>query len=273
MVKFYKRNGLSAYDAITEVTKGAVILNHVRDEPDSRDFKFGGPKPMFGPTPPSVDLRSVCPPILNQGGYGSCQSNCVANALMFDLMKQGMSAFGLPSRLFIYYNARALTGIQHGDPGSSGASIRNTIKAVAQSGYCPETDWPYSSPPNTKPSQSCYNTAKDHKSILYQRVDQKIEALKNVLSQGLPICWGASIYWASFDNGVANMPSPGESLGGGHATVIVGYDDGTTFGPNRFLVMNSWGAGWGLSGYFTIPYEFVLDPVLAFDFWVIQHVS
>ena len=283
MARFYKRNGSTAYDALNEAVKHRVILNHVRDTPDSRDLKFKPPLKLGGPLPALVNLSGPsgygafggsnpnCPLILDQNGYGSCQSNCLSNALKFDLNRQGIS-FGQPSRLFIYYNARSLTGIQKGDPGSSGAAIRNTIKTVAQTGYCDETLWPYSEPPNNKPTAPCYAQAKNHKNILYQRVDQNLVALKSVLNMGLPICYGISVYWASF-GAVVQMPSIGESLGGGHATVLVGYDDGTTFGPNRFLAMNSWGAGWGFSGYYTIPYQFVLDPVLAFDFWVLQHVT
>ena len=48
-----------------------------------------------------------------------------------------------PSRLFIYYNERAMEGTVAED---SGAEIRDGIKSVAQLGAPPETDWPYESP-------------------------------------------------------------------------------------------------------------------------------
>jgi C1A family cysteine protease len=46
----------------------------------------------------------------------------------------------------------------------------------------------------------------------------------------------------------------------------VGYDDGA----RRFTVRNSWGAGWGLHGYFTIPYDYLGNANLADDMWTIR---
>jgi len=47
------------------------------------------------------------------------------------------------------------------------------------------------------------------------------------------------------------MPE-GEVLGG-HALVLVGYNDSTS----RFTFRNSWGASWGDAGYGTIPYAYL----------------
>ena len=57
-----------------------------------------------------------------------------------------------------------------------------------------------------------------------------------------------------------------ETLLGGHAVTIVSYDDTT----RKFGLMNSWGEDWGNKGYFTLPYNYVLNVQLAFDFWTIR---
>jgi C1A family cysteine protease len=58
------------------------------------------------------------------------------------------------------------------------------------------------------------------------------------------------------------MPVDGER---GHAVLMVGYDDAT----QRVIVRNSWGASWGQGGYFTMPYQYVVDRNLASDLWTI----
>ena len=51
--------------------------------------------------------------------------------------------------------------------------------------------------------------------------------------------------------------------------LAVGYDDT----ERRFIVRNSWGAGWGMKGYFTVPYAYLTDPNLSNDFWTIRTVK
>jgi hypothetical protein len=48
--------------------------------------------------------------------------------------------------------------------------------------------------------------------------------------------------------------------------VLVGYDDT----EQQFIVRNSQGASWGANGYGFVPYSYVLNPLLARDFWVVD---
>jgi C1A family cysteine protease len=54
-----------------------------------------------------------------------------------------------------------------------------------------------------------------------------------------------------------------------HAVLTVGYDDAA----QRFIIRNSWGASWGIKGYFTMPYAYLLSEKLASDFWTIRVVE
>ena len=65
------------------------------------------------------------------------------------------------------------------------------------------------------------------------------------------------------------MPAAGESVLGGHAVLAVGYDDS----QQRFIVRNSWGTGWGMQGYFTMPYAYLTERNLSSDFWTIRLVK
>jgi C1A family cysteine protease len=70
-------------------------------------------------------------------------------------------------------------------------------------------------------------------------------------------------------SGIVPQPKPNEDLVGGHCVAAVGYDDW----KQAFLCRNSWGESWGLSGYFWLPYTFLVNPQLSSDFWKITFVQ
>jgi len=53
--------------------------------------------------------------------------------------------------------------------------------------------------------------------------------------------------------GVVPMPSAKETPIGGHAVVVVGYDDA----EKRAKFVNSWGTGWAQGGFGYLPYEYL----------------
>jgi C1A family cysteine protease len=242
-----------------------------KDLPDQRDHFYAAPAPLLAPLPAKADLRVQCPPVYDQGQLGSCTANAIAGAIQFDRLKQKLADF-VPSRLFIYYNERV---IEHSVASDSGAQIRDGIKSVAKQGDCPETEWPYAIAKfKTKPPAACYKDALKYKAVSYQRVTQTLGQLKGCLASGWPFVFGFTVY-ESFESaavaksGHVPLPASGESVVGGHAVVGVGYDDA----QQRFIVRNSWGAGWGLKGYFTLPYAYVTGTDLASDFWTIRVVQ
>ncbi len=243
----------------------------VPDLPDYRDLIYRAPVRRLRALPPKVDLRRVCPPVYDQGDLGSCTANAIGAALEFDQMKQRIAEVFPPSRLFVYYNERAIEGTIDDD---SGAMIRDGIKSVAKQGAPHETLWPYVIPKfRQKPPTKAYRDAAKHPAVLYQRVVPVLPQLKGCLAAGFPFVFGFSVY-ESFESDVvartgrAPLPKRGEKQLGGHAVLAVGYD-----GPKRrFLVRNSWGTEWGMRGYFTMPFEYLLDSNLSDDFWMITLV-
>jgi len=244
----------------------------VRDLPDARDFVYAAPLIRFPKgLPASIDLRTQCPPIYNQGQLGSCTGNGIAGAIEFDQHKQGNHEF-MPSRLFIYYNERVMEGTVSQD---SGAQIRDGVKSVATLGAPPETDWPYDIAKFAqKPPPKAYSDAKQDLVTAYSRVTQDLLQMQGCLADGYPFVFGFTVY-ESFESdavaqtGVVPMPASGEKVVGGHCVVAVGYDDS----QRRFIIRNSWGTGWGMKGYCTMPYEYLLNSHLANDFWTIRSVA
>jgi C1A family cysteine protease len=242
-----------------------------RDLPDHRDHLYAAPPQKLAALPPSFDLRPQCPPVYDQGQLGSCTANAIAGAIQFDQMKQKLNPVFTPSRLFIYYNERAIEGTVSSD---SGAQIRDGVKSVGQQGDCPETEWPYDITKFAqKPPSSCYSDARKYKVVSYQRVAQSLSQMKGCLASGSPFVFGFTVY-SAFESpdvaktGLVPMPGPKDSSIGGHAVMAVGYDDGS----QTVTVRNSWGSSWGLSGYFKLPYAYIQDPNLASDFWNVQVV-
>jgi C1A family cysteine protease len=105
------------------------------DIPDQRDHLYAAPVANLVALPASVDLRSQCPPVYDQGQLGSCTANGIAAAVQFDRLRQNLKPEFNPSRLFIYYNERVIEHTVHTD---SGAMIRDGIKSVGQQGDCPK---------------------------------------------------------------------------------------------------------------------------------------
>jgi C1A family cysteine protease len=243
----------------------------VPDLPDARDFLFSAPEEVLTKLPKKVDLRSKMPAVYDQGQLGSCTANAIGAAFEFEQVKQGQKDF-MPSRLFIYYNERAMEGTVDTD---SGAMIRDGMKAVAKVGVCAETTWPYDIPKFTeKPPKKAYDEATKHQALVYRRVLPNLHQMQGCLASGYPFVFGFSVYESFMSPEVAKtgevpLPPRGEQLIGGHAVVAVGYDDAI----QRFIVRNSWGDGWGIKGYCTMPYGYLTDPQLARDFWAIYTVE
>ncbi|GAC1342880.1 MAG: hypothetical protein NVSMB29_15040 [Candidatus Dormibacteria bacterium] len=241
----------------------------IRDLPDHRDQFYAAVRTTVGPLPSSIDLRGQCPPVYDQGQLGSCTANAIAGALEFDELKAGGGTSWTPSRLFIYYNERALEGTPQTD---SGAQLRDGIKVIASQGVVPEGEWPYEIARFAeRPPQQLYAEALRDRVSSYLRIPQMLVQLKTCLAEGFPFVFGFSVF-ASMETqevartGAIPLPQPGDSMVGGHAVGCVGYDDAR----QAFTIRNSWGTSWGDAGYGYIPYAYLIDPGLAADFWTVR---
>jgi C1A family cysteine protease len=225
--------------------------------------------------PTSADLTKFCSAVEDQGQLGSCTGNALVGAMEYLENKskefEANGKFVDLSRLFVYYNERTLEGTVNKD---NGAQISDGVKTLATQGVCTEFMWPYAIHRfAVKPPATAYTDAATRKITAYARVDRSngIQGIKQALASGYPIVFGFTVY-ESFESedmantGVLHMPDlHTEQCMGGHAVLMVGYDDTT----QRVKVRNSWGANWGQHGYFTMPYAYVTSPSLANDFWTL----
>lgn len=239
----------------------------VPDKFDKRDFiyKLNNPK-VTG----VVDLREHTTPIEDQGALGSCTGQAIAGAI--ELLNKRAGKETDVSRLFIYYYERLLLGTVNYD---SGAYIRDGIKATNRWGAPLERLWPYQIPKfKSSPSSAAVNDAAKRKVTRYERATN-FNACIDALTSGFPVIVGYHVYSSFMSYAVSKtgfMPYPNvnkESLLGGHAVLLVGYNHNS----QRFIARNSWGTNWGDKGYFYMPYEVIKNTRMSSDFWVIKGVN
>lgn len=248
------------------------VFNWVRDKrTDHPQHEFDEPRGLMS----KVDLRARLPPVYDQGSLGSCTANALNAAYQYDQMNHNTVFSGgkpfVPSRLFVYYNERAMEGTI---PNDDGAIIENGVKSLSEVGVCPETMWPYDITKFTqKPPKEAYKFAKNYRVTKCKKIQQTLGQLKTSLFCGYPIVFGMQIYEAIQSEevsktGVLPMPKSGDKCLGGHAVLICGYDDTTKL----FTVRNSWGDSWGDKGYFYVPYNYMMSDQCG-DFWVLVTVT
>jgi C1A family cysteine protease len=275
-----------------------ILVKHgmgwIPDYPDFRDYteKTEEVKSILGTSgvskvkspPVSVDLREWCSPIEDQGQIGSCTAHAGAGIIEYYERK----SFGRhidASRLFLYKITRNLMKIK----GDTGAYLRTTMGAMVLFGVPPEDYWPYTDEEkkfDQEPPAFCYAFAQNYQALKYFRHDPSgtrgeeiLKKVKTYLSKGHPAMFGFTVYNSieqANHTGRIPFPSPKERIEGGHAVVVVGYDDkmkiknkyGKIETTGALLIRNSWGKGWGEEGYGWLTYEYILRG-LAEDFWSI----
>jgi C1A family cysteine protease len=263
---------------------------HEKIKPMLEEIRLAEPEKVS--LPPSVDLRSWCSSIEDQGPLGSCTAQAGVGLIEYYERK----AFGIhidASRLFLYKATRNLLGWT----GDTGAFIRSTMGAMVLFGVPPEKYWPYTTkkptpvaPPtihfDMEPPAFCYAFAQNYQTINYYRLDPPVtpaatllQRVKVYLAAKLPSMFGFTVFSSigqANTTGKIPFPCPGERILGGHAIVAVGYDDAVAVNnpicgketAGAFLIRNSWGTDWGDGGYGWLPYEYVLQG-MAKDWWTL----
>ncbi len=269
-----------------------VGMGWLRDLPDFRDYTehheaiqpqlaaIGIAQPEQVSQPAKIDLRAYCSPVENQGALGSCTANAVVGLVEY-FERRAHGNFIDASRLFLYKVTRDLLHWK----GDTGAYLRSTMGALALFGVPPEEYWAYQIATfDNEPTAFCYSFAQNFQAISYYRLDppgtapaKLLARIKTNLVAGLPSVYGFTVYSSIAQAGTTGRipyPGQGEKVLGGHAMLVIGYDDNLkiantntgTSTKGALLVRNSWGAGWGDHGYGALPYDYVTTQ-LAVDFW------
>ncbi len=229
------------------------------DPYDPRDLLFVAP-PRILPT--RVDHRDECTPIRDQGFEGTCVGHALIGAAELLYWRK----LGRPpdfSERWAYEKAKV-----HDEwPGTDyeGSSIRGAVKGWAKEGLCSEKAWPYVAGCPGRPGRTAAAQAKAYLLAAYERC-LGLENMKHAIHHRGPVIAGASIHegWTSrIPDGLIPFAPSLKTLGG-HAFVLVGYDDAR----GVFWVRNSWGTAWGENGYAGLAYQDALCNVR--DAWSVS---
>jgi C1A family cysteine protease len=180
-------------------------LGWIPDIPDHRDFVYAAAPKAY---PSMVNLNSQCPPVYDQRTLSSCVGNGVSMVCQFNAIRQKLKKSNImPSRLFVYWNARAYEGTTNVD---EGCQIRDAIKGVAKLGIPIASYWPYIlKNVNVQPIPSAYKEGANHKAIQYARLENtNLNILKGCLAEGFPFVFGAAIYQSFMTPAVAESGQP-----------------------------------------------------------------
>ena len=225
----------------------------------------------------SVDLSPNFPPVANQQTTNMCGVFSAVYGIRTYLTKVAMAAnpawtltgtgiFGendntVFSPTFTYNQQDVNGGI---DDGVALSSVGRSLRDV---GAVPWTNvpWALTNSPATNYVAQFGGQAATYKITSYDTIDvNNVAQLKTYLASGFPIYFAVSVdnFGTLQPNAVWNGPYDG-SKPGGHAMVIVGYDDNMAYngGTGAFKVLNSWGTTFGSGGYFWITYNWWLNGV------------
>ena len=241
---------MSASTPIARVqTTGFVAL-----PPDPRDFKLesaDGSLTTASELPASVDLRPHLPPVKDQGAAGSCGAFSASAVIEFHAKSARAIDYAI-SPQFIYDNRAE---------DSPGMTMNDIGKLICKLGSPPEAAYPYEERDRREtPCPSMFEVAQRFVGDSFYFIFTAT-TLKKALHDIGPVIIGVLLHRAFHVDGLAPMwISSGADAGfGGHAMVVVGYDDSETSSDGQkkgaFFIRNSWGPAWNDDGHARMFYD------------------
>lgn len=215
---------------------------------------------LKGILPEAYSLRQFAPEVATQGDFGTCVAWATTTArTMAEARKRklggqidAINALRL-SPTYIYEQIKQ----RDDDSCQNGSQIPDALHVMKTRGNMLMARVPYAC--GTTVSSEFDKEAGSYRienyatliDVLQTSADVKILAIKSALTETEnPVVFGMLVPRSFFSAKDTWRAAPGESptnAVGGHAMTIVGYDN--TKNGGSFLIMNSWGKGWGNKGY------------------------
>ncbi|MBI3502177.1 MAG: protease inhibitor I42 family protein [Bacteroidetes bacterium] len=257
----WEKNTPMDYFTITVVSDGKYTGSYSPAKKNTSDISNHKTFTPLG-VPTTVDWRSQCPPVENQGGCGDCWAYASVgvfecNMKIIDNVTKDLSE-EFVTDCFTQCNGcnGGWSALECWMPNYTGANPqgggavyesddKTTCNQTGNTGTCGSSGYPH------------HETITSHIMVPNENANgiPPDADMKTAIYNYGPI-WIA--YDASTNSNTQNY-SGGVITGSGtnvdHAVIIVGYkDDNSVPGGGYWIVRNSWGSGFGLNGYFYMSY-------------------
>ena len=216
----------------------------------------------YFPLPQKIDLKPYCPEVRHQGSLSSCVgwalgygALTIQRAIQRHCTDTRTITHNASSALFIFNQIQKGGTVQ-------GSKLSEATQFLETNGDCLSRHFDADVDDAQKQPDSSLAKAAQTFAIagfteLFSQKDPdsiKVGRVKAALIQRRPVAVGMAVRRNFFllQNARYWHPDLGDTThAGGHALVVVGYDDK----KQAFQLMNSWGKEWGTGGFIWIKYE------------------
>jgi C1A family cysteine protease len=191
------------------------------------------------------DLRKWISPIRDQGSCGSCTVFGTSGAWEGCIRIKENNP-----ELLIDLSERDFFSCSGGSC-SSGNTMDAVLNYARDIGVCLEECCPYDALDHSCGEGRCDNWWTNGKKLLSWAEITDIKEMKSILNT-TPLVGTMEVHqsFMNYVSGVYHSLGLADPVLGGHCIAVVGYDDEL----GAWLIRNSWGTNWGMSGYVWIRY-------------------
>jgi|GEM_PF-1575426 len=234
----------------------------IPDAPDRRDWvvEAGHPGVTSLPDslPTSVDLSAQTPEVEDQGDYGSCVGWAVVRGLREWMFRKVTGRDVRLSVRFVWMAAKETDQFEINTfVANAGTSLKTAFQVLKKYGVPEEKYYPYNRDlvlftSLQQKHDFFFSAARFRIYNYYMLANNDARKLHLVKVGPFVVTVPVDNLWLGVGADGVIPDQSGDNVAGGHAVLVVGYDDRT----QRFKFKNSWGKAWGNRGFGYFSYQY-----------------